>query len=344
MASLIKRSDKWTIVYVDANGKQRWVAGYPDKAETQKLAHRLELEADKIRRGEIDPTVEAQRVERAKGVIHHLDAYKAHLQASGKSNNHVDYTFKDVKKLADFGEITNAAEITWNLIDRWVLTLQDDDSPRTINRRVGSVKAFLRHLHEQGALATYCLKKYPKLKVIGTEKRKSRALSRAERDRLLAKAPVERVEIYRFALLSGFRFSEVASMRPSSFNFQRNTITVRASDAKNKSKDATIPMHPALVAPLKELCKGRADDVCIFQMPAESKAASLVRTDAKAAKITSKDLTFHSLRHTYITLLAESNIHPKILQTLARHSDIATTLGYYVHFRQTDEVSAIATL
>ena len=36
---------------------------------------------------------------------------------------------------------------------------------------------------------------------------------------------------------------------------------------------------------------------------------------------------FHTLRHTQGSLLAASGIHPKVAQTLMRHSDINHTYG-----------------
>jgi len=40
---------------------------------------------------------------------------------------------------------------------------------------------------------------------------------------------------------------------------------------------------------------------------------------------------FHSLRHTFISNLAMSGVHPKIAQSLARHSDINLTMNRYTH-------------
>ena len=38
---------------------------------------------------------------------------------------------------------------------------------------------------------------------------------------------------------------------------------------------------------------------------------------------------FHALRHTFITNLAESGVHPKLAQELARHSTITLTMDKY---------------
>ena len=40
---------------------------------------------------------------------------------------------------------------------------------------------------------------------------------------------------------------------------------------------------------------------------------------------------FHALRPTFLTNLAMSGVHPKIAQSLARHSDINLTMTRYTH-------------
>lgn len=347
MASLVKQGKIWYIKMYDTAGKQKWIKGYTDKGETQKLAYKLENEKTQVVRGDIDPAIEARKVERAKPLTTHIDQYKAHLEAKACSRNHVSYTIGDINRLIDFSQITSAAQITWGLIDTWVADLkkgEHPDAPNTINRRVGSVKAFLRHLHWQNGVAQYTLEKYPKLKTKGLEKRKRRALSQEEVDALLSKTPKERNLVYRFALLTGFRYSEMVSLTPSSFNFDLQTITVKASDAKNKSKDQTIPMPTILKEDLKTLVKGKEREIRVFEMPTKSEVAKVLREDCRTARVDSTQVDFHALRHTFITRLAEAQIHPKILQELARHSSVETTLRYYTHFRQEDERRAIDSL
>jgi len=42
-------------------------------------------------------------------------------------------------------------------------------------------------------------------------------------------------------------------------------------------------------------------------------------------------LDFHALRHTFITNLARGGVHPKVAQSLARHSTITLTMDRYSH-------------
>ena len=55
-------------------------------------------------------------------------------------------------------------------------------------------------------------------------------------------------------------------------------------------------------------------------------------------------IDFHSLRHTFGTLLAASGVHPKVAQDLMRHSDINLTMSRYTHTLRGQTVSAIESL
>ena len=344
MASLVKRGKVWYVKMYDAAGKQRWHKGYRDKAQTEKMERALEDQKSAIRSGDVDPLeAERRRRERPKPAAVQITEYEESLKAAGRSANHVSYTVADIRKCYAFAGCTQVSALSRKDVDRWVLSLMsDNDSPRTINRRIGSVQAFLRNLHETGTIGEYVLARYPKRPVKGTEKRKRRAMSAGECERLIASTPEPRKLLYRFALGTGFRYSEIASLTPSSVNFEQRTVTVRASDAKNKSRDQTVPLHASLHEGLRALCQGKDRDVPIFAMPRKADAANQLRADCKAAGVDAAGVDFHALRHSFITRLAENRVHPAVLKTLARHSQLETTLNYYVHFRQSDEINAIA--
>ena len=75
----------------------------------------------------------------------------------------------------------------------------------------------------------------------------------------------------------------------------------------------------------------------------------MLRLDLQAAGIPYRDdegrvCDFHSLRHSYITLLERSGAHPKVAQELARHSDIRLTMQVYTHTRLHDLAGAVEDL
>ena len=48
-------------------------------------------------------------------------------------------------------------------------------------------------------------------------------------------------------------------------------------------------------------------------------------------KMNYPEFTFHSLRHTHATILAENDVPPKYVQERLGHKDIYTTLKFYQH-------------
>ena len=53
---------------------------------------------------------------------------------------------------------------------------------------------------------------------------------------------------------------------------------------------------------------------------------------------------FHSLRHTFITNLVSSGVHPKLAKELARHSTITLTMDRYSHVGLVDMNAALSSL
>ncbi len=56
------------------------------------------------------------------------------------------------------------------------------------------------------------------------------------------------------------------------------------------------------------------------------------------------NIDFHSLRHTTGSLLAASGVHPKVAQSILRHSDINLTMSIYTHTLTGQESQAIDSL
>lgn len=55
-------------------------------------------------------------------------------------------------------------------------------------------------------------------------------------------------------------------------------------------------------------------------------------------------VTFHELRHTFLTMLAIEGVHPKVMQELAGHSDPQTAMQVYTHVNLDSKRQAIDTL
>jgi integrase len=99
-----------------------------------------------------------------------------------------------------------------------------------------------------------------------------------------------------------------------------------------------------MVPVVRKLADRRPTDVPLFKIPDKKCVNRNLRYDAKQAGVCTNNLSFHSLRHTFCTSLARANVHPALLQKLARHADLKTTLKFYVHLQRDDEADAIDVL
>jgi integrase len=74
-------------------------------------------------------------------------------------------------------------------------------------------------------------------------------------------------------------------------------------------------------------------------------AADMIRHDLAAAGIPYEEdgrfFDFHAVRGQFISLLAANGVHPKVAQTLARHSSIVLTMDYYTHLDVLDVAGAL---
>jgi integrase/recombinase XerD len=154
----------------------------------------------------------------------------------------------------------------------------------------------------------------------------------------------QRHYLYRVALGTGFRASELASLHPFAFKLKGKLphIVLAAADAKN-DKAAEQPIRPELAAELARWLRGQSGRV--WPGLWHKKAAEMLREDLQAAGIKYRDntgrvLDFHALRVTFITSLSRAGVHPKTAQILARHGDINLTMKYYTHL-SLEEVAAV---
>jgi len=146
----------------------------------------------------------------------------------------------------------------------------------------------------------------------------------------------ERRLLYLLALETGLRWSELYSLTKTSFNLDHDppTIKVKASFSKRKREDI-LPLRPLMAIELRIYLARKMPASKAFPMW-KNGGFKMLREDIEAAEIPYVDeqgryADFHSLRHTFLSNLANSGVHPKVAQSLARHSDINMTLSRYTH-------------
>ena len=116
--------------------------------------------------------------------------------------------------------------------------------------------------------------------------------------------------------------------------------------ALTKAKERQyVPLRPDLAERLRRQVKGRGFADLVFSIPAD--ILRRFKADCKRAGIPFTDdrglmIDIHALRMSFIDGLVKAGTHPRIVQELARHSDISITMKYYTDVRVHDLHAAIA--
>jgi len=143
-----------------------------------------------------------------------------------------------------------------------------------------------------------------------------------------------RIPMFRFALYTGMRASELSRLRWKNLDFTKKLIYIRKQ--KNK-KEQTIPLNSKARDILKSVRSGGPEDF-VFRSPLYEKKersdrnfgnrASAAFRDARRGCGLRKEISFHSLRHGFCTMLAEAGKSAVVIREAARHADISTSLRY----------------
>lgn len=268
-------------------------------------------------------------------------------------------------------------------------------APSTRNSYLSAVRSFCQWCVRERRLRENPIAHYSKLNEAVDVRRERRALDAVEADRLIRAAEhskktvrgltgPDRAMLYKIALCTGYRASELASVTEASLQLDHAPplIAVEAKHSKRRQyEEQPIPAWLAhdirtwrsssarrrLAAALwewramrptneGELLRWRAARPTAEAIPPSKlklwpgrwarHAAKVLRVDLKAAGVAYVDeaggvADFHALRHTFITNLARSGVHPKKAQILARHSTIDLTMNFYTHVTLSDAAEAL---
>jgi integrase len=167
----------------------------------------------------------------------------------------------------------------------------------------------------------------------------------------------DRAMLYRFAVGTGLRASEIASLKTDSLLLGQEppVVIVEAAYSKRRQRDEQ-PIPTWLAERLRVWLAKRPGQPMLWVDPQvlwpgswRRHAAEMLRADLEAAEIDYRDAAgrvfdFHALRHQYVSDLADAGVHPRVAQSLARHSSIELTMKRYTHVAMHNVVGALESL
>lgn len=144
------------------------------------------------------------------------------------------------------------------------------------------------------------------------------------------------IDVIKVAVGTGLRVSELCAMRWSWINLDMGIVTVRSNNGfiTKSGHERMIPVRGEALDVLRCLHNQRntEQDCCVFTGTGGDplNATYVSKRFKKYVRLARlpETLSFHSLRHTFISWLIMDGVPVPVVQRLAGHADITTTMGY----------------
>ncbi len=259
--------------------------------------------------------------------------------------------------LAEWVAPARLADLTAERVQAALATLRAEGrSLATLNHYRTAVKAFSRWCHDAHRTRDDVLRGVKGYNAKEDRRHDRRTICLDELQRLITVAdqgPVvtgltgpARALCYRLAVATGLRYSEIASIRPASFDWKAPSVRVAPAYTKN-GQEAELPLPSDLASDLRPFVATMPTDSPVWPLP-KDKGAELLQADLAVAGIEYQDASglffdFHSLRCQTATLADAAGISPRVVQRLMRHSTLELT-GRYTRPRAVDIEAAACRL
>jgi integrase len=370
-------SETYFAKYRDHEGTVRVVpTGCRDEANARQFLADMEKQSDRVRAGVVSPQELAVADRMADPIAQHIADYVSTLTGSADHRQHTD---RYLRRLAAECRWSKLSDLRRDDFELW-LASQSRPGPdgravrsaRSRNAHHVAVVAFANWCVESKRLTVNPFAKMHKADVKLDRRAVRRSLSAAEVERIAEAArnaprrpprrptgpnvlkgfrPEERLSnedrafLWEFLFGTGLRLNEAGGLTVGDLILDGNLPGINLPAVLVKAKDDQyIPLHADLARRLRQYVAGRGPNDPVFTLPAD--ILRRFKGDCKRAGIPFKDergrkVDIHALRTSFIDRLAKSGTPPKIVQELARHADISTTMEHYTDIRVRDLHAAI---
>jgi len=257
----------------------------------------------------------------------------------------------DLRQFSAFAQRQNYSHLVTEIDKRCLKDYLQELSqwkPKTIKRKVATLKAMFNYLEFEDAVLVNPLRKI-RIK-IKEPLVLPKALTKQETGQLLQSAyqsvadaktgaygfleKLRNAAIIEVLFATGARVSEVAGMKVDDIDLDTGKIYIRGKGNKERIAYAchadTLRTLNVYYQFFREKIDSNGDDLWVNRLNnklSDQSIRLLVRSVTQDAKIT-KRVTPHVFRHTFATLLLENDVDIKYIQSLLGHSSIMTTQIY----------------
>mgnify|MGYP000000827640 CR=1 FL=1 len=283
----------------------------------------------------------------------HIESYITYCQF----RKHLDFkTLKayhiDLNQYAVFS--SELPFLSKNTLNCFITTLHKQYKPKTIKRKIASLKAFFHYLEYQGILNENPFSKLdirfrePKLlpkSIPFYTVQKFLTILYFQKERAISdyqlRCSIRDIAVIELLFATGIRISELCSLKPLDIDLSNNTILIYGKGAKERILHlGNQDVISALILYQKVFQRGI--DLCGYffvnrlnHQLSDQSVRLMINHYAKLAGI-EQHLTPHMFRHSFATLMLEQDVDIRYIQQMLGHSSINTT-EIYTHVSNTKQ-------
>ena len=271
----------------------------------------------------------------------HVAAYQRYLETEKHASaNTISSYVRDLKQFASYAE---ERQLQVDTISKEQISTYLDylagqgKSPATVSRSLASIKGFFGYLCIKSVISENPAAHITAAKA---EKKLPQVLTGKEVERLLAQPKCTDMKGYRDKAMlellyaTGIRVTELISLNVTDINLTGSFIR-----CESKGKERIIPLYPAAVDALSVYIQNirpkmiaDIDEKALFVNVSGDRMSrqgfwKIVKSYQEKAHI-DKDITPHTLRHSFATHLLENGADLRSIQEMMGHSDISSTQVY----------------
>jgi len=261
-------------------------------------------------------------------------------------------------------EVTDLAQLTADMVGEYLQCVRIERSATTYNNHVCVLREICRTLQDKAGVTD---DPWEGVRLMADDAHARREFSLDELERILkaAKGSAPFDVLFLIGIYTGLRLGDCCMLEWSGVNLERKVIQVipRKTRKHAHGRPVTIPIHPVLFLALQTLQAVQTSQVYVLpQMAAwyqgeKWRVSEGLRRIFRAANIVTSvrivgrryrapEATFHSLRHTFVSLAANAGVPLPVVQSIVGHTSTAMTRHYY-HENESElwrAVSSIPTL
>jgi site-specific recombinase XerD len=251
----------------------------------------------------------------------YAEMYRKDLELKNYATNSINNYVSQVKLfMSEHTNFTEPCKINEDAIKLWLLKASSINGRK---HRLSALKLFYKFTVRQPMKLKYI--EYPR-----GEKKLPQPLDMSEIQAILNVCEnIKHKAIIMLMISTGVRVSEVINLRITDIDSTRMVINIIRGKGM---KDRIVALNPKLLEFLRYYYKKYRPTEYLFNGQSSSQYTprsvnEFLKHYAQKARI-KRNIHAHLLRHSAFTNMVESGVDMAIIQKLAGHQNIATTLGY----------------